>query len=364
VREKKLVIFMPSIEDGGVEKNLFLISNFLIKKFNNVSLITVSNKFKSKFDKKIKLTFFKNNYFNFLGGRKKFFICLFLLFLEILKDKNILVFSFQGNIYCTLLCKILGIKIIIRSNTSPDGWSQNIIKQFFFKIILNSANQIIVNSIYFKKQLKKRYNINANCIYNPLNKKEIIKKSKQKTHNYFNRSYLKIINIGRLTNQKDQMTLLKAINLIKNKIKVNALIVGNGKEKNNLSNFLEKQKLNKIIKIINYKKNPYPLIKHSDVFILSSVYEGLPNVLLEAICLKKFIISSNCPTGPKEILNNGKGGLLFKPKNYKELAKEIIYFHNNKKKCLKMFKNSYEGLKRFDLKKNLNKYYELIGKEI
>ena len=104
---------MPSIEDGGVEKNLFLISNFLIKKFNNVSLITVSNKFKRKFDKKIKLTFFKNNYFNFLGRRKKFFICLFLLFLEILKDKNILVFSFQGNIYCTLLCKILGIKIII-----------------------------------------------------------------------------------------------------------------------------------------------------------------------------------------------------------------------------------------------------------
>ena len=78
MREKKLVIFMPSIEDGGVEKNLFLISNFLIKKFNNVSLITVSNKFKSKFDKKIKLTFFKNNYFNFLGRRKKFFKCLFL----------------------------------------------------------------------------------------------------------------------------------------------------------------------------------------------------------------------------------------------------------------------------------------------
>ena len=127
------------------------------------------------------------------------------------------------------------------------------------------------------------------------------------------------------------MTLLKAINLIKNKIKVNALIVGNGKEKKNLSNFLEKKKLKKIIKIINYKKNPYPLIKHSDVFILSSVYEGLPNVLLEAIYLKKFIISSNCPTGPKEILNNGKGGLLFKSKNYKELAKKIIYFHNNKK---------------------------------
>ena len=75
------------------------------------------------------------------------------------------------------------------------------------------------------------------------------------------------------------------------------------------------------------------------------------------------IISSNCPTGPREILNNGKGGLLFKTKNYKELANKIIYFHKNKKICLKMIKNSQDGLKRFNIKKNLNKYYKLINDE-
>ena len=364
MKKKKIVIFMPSIEDGGVEKNLFLISNFLIKKINNISIITISNKFKNKFDKKIKLIFFSNNFFNYFGRRKKFFLCLFLLFLEILKDKNILVFSFQGNIYCTLLCKILGVKVIVRSNTSPEGWSQNIFKHFFFKTILSSANKIIVNSIDFKKQFKKRYNIKATCIYNPLNKKEILNKSKEKTQSYFGKNCLKIINVGRLIDQKDQMTLIKAINLIKEKIKINALIVGNGKEKNNLLSFIKKKKLNKIIKIISYKKNPYPLIKHSDIFILSSIYEGLPNVLLEAICLKKFIISSNCPTGPREILDNGKGGLLFKSKNHRELAKKIIYFHKNKKKCFIMNKNSQLGLERFNFKKNLNKYYEIIRKEI
>ena len=159
------------------------------------------------------------------------------------------------------------------------------------------------------------------------------------------------------------MTLIKAINLIKDKIKISVLIVGNGREKENLLNFLKKKKLNKIIRIVSYKKNPYPLIKCADIFILSSIYEGLPNVLLEAICLKKFIISSNCPTGPREILNNGKGGLLFKTKNYKELANKIIYFHKNKKNCLKMIKNSQDGLKRFNIKKNLNKYYKLINDE-
>lgn len=363
MKEKKIVIFMPSIEDGGVEKNLFLISNFLIKKFNKISVITLSNRFKKRFDKNIKLIFFKNNYFVNFGRRKKFILCLFLLFFEILKNKNVIVLSFQGNVYCTLLCKLLGVKVIVRSNTSPEGWSQNIIKHFFFKIILNSANKIIVNSIDFKNQLRKRYNVKAVCIYNPLNEKEIKNKSNKKFHNYFNKNCLKIINVGRLIDQKDQMTLIKAINLIKDKIKISVLIVGNGREKENLLNFLKKKKLNKIIRIVSYKKNPYPLIKCADIFILSSIYEGLPNVLLEAICLKKFIISSNCPTGPREILNNGKGGLLFKTKNYKELANKIIYFHKNKKICLKMIKNSQDGLKRFNIKKNLNKYYKLINDE-
>ena len=70
--------------------------------------------------------------------------------------------------------------------------------------------------------------------------------------------------------------------------------------------------LNDSVKIINFLDNPYPIIKKSDIFILSSNFEGLPNVLLEAQTLKIPIISSNCPTGPKEILLNGKAGILFK----------------------------------------------------
>ena len=54
MKRKRLIIFMPSIEGGGVEKNLFIISRFLVKKIKDISLITVSNKYRKKFDKKIK----------------------------------------------------------------------------------------------------------------------------------------------------------------------------------------------------------------------------------------------------------------------------------------------------------------------
>ena len=79
------------------------------------------------------------------------------------------------------------------------------------------------------------------------------------------------------------------------------------------------------MRIINFLDNPYPIIRETELFILSSKYEGLPNVLLESLVLKKMIISSNCRTGPKEILLNGKGGLLFKVGNHKDLYKKIIW---------------------------------------
>ena len=158
--------------------------------------------------------------------------------------------------------------------------------------------------------------------------------------------------------------MLKAFKKVSKKINCELLIIGYGSNELKIKNYIRDNSLIGKIKILKYQENPYKFIRSSDLFILTSKYEGLPNVLLEAMVLKKFIISSNCPTGPREILNNGKGGLLFKSKNYKELAKKIVYFHKNKKKCFIMNKTSQVGLERFDFKKNLNKYYETIRTEI
>ena len=357
--QKKLIIFIPSIEGGGVEKNLFIISKYLKDKIKNISVITLSNRYKNRF---VGINFIspKANFWSKIGRRKKFFVGLFLLFLEILKDRNILVFSFQGNVYCNLLCKLLGIKIIVRSNSAPDGWSQNKLKYLVFKYVLGSADKIIVNSLDFKKKFKTKFKIHAECIYNPLNKNEIIKKSKIKNKFKFDKKKLNIINVGRYTDQKDQLTILKAVNRIKKKIKLNLLIVGRGVEKEKLTNFINENNLSRQVQLINYQKNPFNLIKSSDVFILSSLYEGLPNVLLESQVLKKFIISSDCPTGPREILLNGRAGFLFNVGDYIKLSNLILYYSKNRKSLSKKILIGYKNLNRFDQNKNLNMYYKLI----
>ena len=115
------------------------------------------------------------------------------------------------------------------------------------------------------------------------------------------------------------------------------LILGEGDQKKNLLNYINKNNLNNIVKINKRTNNPYPFIRKSHILLLSSKFEGLPNVLLEAIALNKFIISSNCPTGPREILDNGKGGLLFKIENHKELSEKILFY---KKKLQTLFKKN------------------------
>ena len=103
--EKKLIIFMPSIEGGGVEKNLFIVSNYLATRFDNLSIVTASKKFNKKFNKKINLICPQSSYWDSLTRRIKYTICLFLLFLELKKNEEIVVFCFQANIYCILLYK-------------------------------------------------------------------------------------------------------------------------------------------------------------------------------------------------------------------------------------------------------------------
>ena len=358
--EKKIIMFIPSIEGGGVEKNFFIVSNYL-SKYKKVSVITISKSYKPRFNSKIKLITTKYGFLDKLGRRSKYFIALFLLLKEILRNKKIIVLSFQANIYCLLLCKLFGINIIIRSNSSPSGWTKNFIKNLIFKLSFPLADNIIVNSKELKQELKKKFNINSVNIYNPLNLKEIRKKSQYGRIKFFKKeNSLKILNIGRYVEQKDQLTLIKALKLSKN-LNYEAIIVGKGKLKNKMQKYILQNNLEKKIRLINFMNNPYPIIKQSDIFILSSVFEGLPNVLLESLALNKFIISSSCPTGPKEILLYGKGGLLFEVRNYKQLSKKIVYYLNNKKKCKLMLNKSTKSLDRFNYDTNLKLYLNIIN---
>ena len=365
--KKKIIIFIPSIEDGGVEKNLFVVSNYLNSNNFSVEILTCNYDKSKNFNKGIKFIGKKNSLWQNKSRKIKYIICLKNLFLNLINRKEKpLIFAFQANIYAIIIAKLFNAKIITRSNSAPSGWSKNFIKNKFYKMMIKLADDVMVNSLDFKKSFKKRFNIETKCIYNPFDKDFIKRNLKKKVNEkfFFKKNYLNIISVGRLTDQKDHLTLLKAVNSLNHNFKIRLVIIGKGTMKRKLQKYINEKKLKNKVKLIGYLKNPFPYILKSKILILTSKFEGLPNILLEAQYLKKYIISTNCPTGPKEILLNGKAGDLIKIGDYKKLAYLINNIHKRKKIISNKIKVGVKNFYRFDYNLNCKKYLEFVNKNI
>tara|TARA_B100001027_G_scaffold170545_1_gene122040 strand:+ start:282 stop:1394 length:1113 start_codon:yes stop_codon:yes gene_type:complete len=364
IKSKEVVVFHPSNEGAGVEKNLYLITNYLSQKLKKVSLITCDEK-KNKFSKKVNIIRPFLNINENSGRPIKYFLCiLYLTIYCILRNNKFVVLSFQANIYVIIICKIFNVRIISRSNSSPSGWSKNFLKNIIFNFFLKRADEIIVNSIDFKNELDKKFNLKSILILNPFNFKEIKRKSKEKfKFSFFKKNYLRVLNVARLTDQKDHLTLLKAINLAKKSRKIQLVIIGKGVFKNRLLDYIDKNDLSRFVKLVNYQENPFKFMRLCDVFVLSSIFEGHPNVLVEALSLKKYVISSDCPTGPKEILGNGKYGSLFKLQDYKQLAKILINFKLNSS-AKKKISDGLKTIKIYDHNDKCEAYLKVLKKYI
>ena len=345
----KLNFYYPSIERGGLEKNLFSLINSLAAKKYKINFITYENNTKKKqikeifyFHKKIKVITSKF-LFKFNNRYLKYLFCFVSLVIFCIKKKGLIV-SFQGNILAIIAAKLTGCKIIIRCNTAPSKYIDSSYKKIFFKFFYSMSDEILVTSKDFKKEIKKYFNLQSVVHRQSLDIEGIKKKSKVKINFDFFKKFdgLKIVNIGRLTYQKNQMTLLKAFAKLIKFRKAKLLLLGSGSDKDQLKNFIHKEKLDKFIKIIPYASNPFKYIALSDIKVLSSRFEGSPNILLETACLKKLIISSDCKVGPRETLQSGKGGILFKVEDYNQLFLILknVNFETilNKKKIEKTYK--------------------------
>ena len=122
---------------------------------------------------------------------------------------------------------------------------------------------------------------------------------------------------------------------MESKYKFNLLILGNGYLEKFLKNLIKKYELNDFVKILNYQYNPYPYINNSDALILSSFMKVIQMFLLKVV-LNKIIISSNCKSGPKEILNKNKNGYLFKTNDFNSFKMSVIKFYKNKNNLRKI----------------------------
>ena len=353
---KKIIFYIPSIEGAGVEKNLYLLIKYLPNQIGKIYIVTANKKDNNS--KYIKYICPNSNYWNKKNRTLKNMICLYLLIKNFWSSKGIIL-SFQSNISSIIISKILRFKVLIRLNTSLKKYVNSFLKRIIFKFFYSLSDIIIVNSKSFQKELSD-FNLKSYLIHN-LNNYE----KRRKKLNFFKKfKGLKILNIGRLTDQKDQMTLVKSLEILKKKnLNFRCVIIGGGAFKDVLLDEIKRVNLRKNIKLIGFKNHAEQYLSQSDIFVLSSKYEGLPNVLIESQKYGVPIISSNCPTGPNEILMNGKLGELFPVGNYSVLASKLLNYSKNKNNLKKKSYKAIKYLKRFDPIINSRKYSKLILKE-
>lgn len=255
-------------------------------------------------------------------------------------DATITFFQFLPS-YIT---KIKGPKHSIFLHGSINEFFKGI-RKFFKKQYLKKLktfNNICLVSEGMKKELDLFFpslKYKRIIMYNPIDFKKIEKDSLKiedldvDEKNLLESDY--ICSVGRIDEiDKDFETLIKAYAILTKEcnLKEKLIIIGDGLDKIKLENMVKKLNLNQKILFLGKKSNPYTWMKNSQLFILSSKFEGFGLVLLEALYLGKKVISSNCPVGPSDILENGKLGSLFEVGNIEELANCIIDALNNKNK--------------------------------
>ena len=368
MKKKNLLIFYPSFERGGVEENIKNLINNFSEKINIHLISSISrNKANSIFRKKIKIySIKKKKFLFFLPSRINFAISATTVFFKLiskLKKKNLIIHSMQSNVVAILVCIIQRVKIVIRNSEDPiysTFYSEKkIISYIIFlsKIIFyNFCSSIITNSKGSKNSLEK-FVFNKNnikTIYNPYLKKINSQRYKKKDF---------IVNVGRFRKQKNQILLVRSFQefLKKNK-NFKLVLVGDGVLRRNIENEIQNLNLNEHVILKGWVNDPLKYIKKSKLFVLTSLYEGLGNVLIDAINHDVPCISTSCKSGPNEILLNGKGGYILKNNNAAELSKTMSYCIKNYDKAKKKNKISKLFLKRFLMKDRVKEYENFLIK--
>ncbi len=203
-------------------------------------------------------------------------------------------------------------------------------------------------------------------IYNPFDFERVLKLSNDDSElNFVQKEELKkdyCLAISRLdTVQKDYLTLIKAFKILRDKkIYKKLYIIGDGPSKEEIQSMIEKYDLKEQIKLIGRFKNPYVWLKYCDFFVHSSKYEGFGLVLVEAAILNKLVVSSNCPVGPTEILEQGKSGVLFDVGNAEMLAEKLEKILSDKEIRKKYIENMDKRKYDFSKEKVIKEYEKLI----
>ncbi|SER70898.1 glycosyltransferase [Psychrobacillus sp. OK032] len=363
----KVLVFLFQLNGGGAERTVVNIINKLDTDIYDIVLVLGNDKNNVYIDlisDRVKIKFL---YCNKLRN------CLFRLRKCIIEENPTLIFTTMNpNNLMVLFAKILSFKsipVIIReANNRTQSGKVTKFNKFITTIFYNTSNKVVALSQGVSEDLIENFKIKTDkikVIYNPVDIDNInILKNEIVEDIEINKNEKLIISVGRLEEQKDFSTLIKAFSLVLEKINAKLIILGIGSQEKMLKELCVNLGIEDKVLFLGFKENPQKYVKSSDLFVLTSKWEGFGHVIVESMAVGTPVVVTDCKSGPFEIIKDNKYGLLTEVENFQEVAKKIIAMLENDE--MRSW-YSKQGLKRSsDFNSNLivKEYEELFTKVI
>ncbi|RLG88384.1 MAG: hypothetical protein DRO16_05140 [Thermoprotei archaeon] len=360
---KKICFVIGTLVAGGAEKQLYYLIKYLDReKFQPVVIALRSGSMENDFREIVKI--------KIIGKRWKIDPFFFFNLFHSIKEEKVDIlhsFMFTSNTWGRICGVLLKIPVIVASERSMDLWKKwyhfkidKILGNFTIKIICVSEE---VKNYYLKKTELPESKFAV--IENGVNLEEIEKteyKKELKDEFGIKEEDFVILTGGRLCKEKSIDVLLSVVPELRKEIKnLKILIVGEGEEKRNLMEIVKKLNIENSVVFTGFRRDILSIIKISDIVVLTSKWEGMPNLILEGMALGKSVISTDIG-GSKEIIEDGVNGFLLKYGDKKALVDKIIYLYKNPEVRKKMGEEGYKIVKkRFNLFEKIKEYEKIYS---
>lgn len=270
--------------------------------------------------------------------------------------------------------KLLGIKVVLGEAVSPGNslvddlplrwriWPKSF-ALFYRKKIYDLADAVVAVSEGAARETGEFFRLDkVVAIQNGIDVDDIKEKSRTPDtvpHEYFRDGCPVLVATGRLARQKGFEYLLEAFSILSEELDARLIIVGGGKMKDALRLKAESLSISHKVDMVG-ETEPYPYMRRGDIFVLSSLYEGFPNVLLEAASFAMPIVSTDCPHGPGEIIENGKSGFLVPVADSEKLAEAVLKLLRDEKLRMSVGKEAEKRARYFTREKMASGYEKVF----
>lgn len=332
-RPKKILFVSPNLAAGGAQRQLINIANGFHRRGYEVSVFLFYDKgnLRCSLDKNIKI--FSPFSIKVLERLRLFWVLYGTLRLlgVIMTEKPDLLYSRQWpKIPVAIIGKILRVKTVSVEGNNLEHTLLLRKRPLLFRIrrlCAQLSDKVVANSSSLACEVKEVFSLDSDVavIYNGIDIEDIREKSKEEeSHKWLGTETPLILAMGYLKDdQKGFSYLLEALEIVNRSRPARLIIIGNGK-KEKLEELSMKLSIRGKTDFFSTVPNPFPYVAKADIFACSSLYEGLSNVILEALALGKPVISTDHKHGADEIIENGKNGILVPIRDPQKMAQAIL----------------------------------------